>query len=353
MEFGIFDHLDRTGAPLPEFYEDRLKIAEAYDRAGFYAYHLAEHHSTPLGMAPSPNVFLAALAQRTQRLRFGPMVFVVPLYHPVRLISEICMLDQMSRGRLELSFGRGASPIELEYFGADPASAQDIYNEAVEVILTGLTHKTLDFHGKHFSFDSVPMELAPLQKPHPPIWYGAHAPDSAARAARSALNIINLDPTAEVRLTVASYRKAWNETWNGTMPLPKLGLGRFIVVAETDAQAMRLASRAYAPWHQSFTYLPRLLGRSQTHPRPAQFEALMERGQGVAGSPATVRTCLAKELAETGCNYVVGQFAFGDMTCEEALHSIGLFASEVMPALRNVIPAPGAASNPQAMPTGS
>ena len=120
MEFGIFDHLDRTGASLPDFYEDRLKIAEAYDRAGFYAYHLAEHHSTPLGMAPSPNVFLAALAQRTRRLRFGPMVFVVPLYHPLRLISEICMLDQMSGGRLELSFGRGASPIELAYFGTDP-----------------------------------------------------------------------------------------------------------------------------------------------------------------------------------------------------------------------------------------
>jgi alkanesulfonate monooxygenase SsuD/methylene tetrahydromethanopterin reductase-like flavin-dependent oxidoreductase (luciferase family) len=360
MQFGIFDHLDRAGASLPDFYEGRLKIAEAYDRAGFYAYHLAEHHSTPLGMAPSPNVFLAALAQRTRRLRFGPMVFVVPLYHPLRLISEICMLDQMSGGRLELSFGRGASPIELEYFGADPASAQDIYNEAVEVILTGLTHKTLDFHGKHFSFDNVPMELAPLQKPHPPIWYGAHAPDSAARAARAALNIINLDATAEVHLTVASYRKAWNETWNETWketkgaaaPLPKIGLGRFIVVAETDAQAMRLASRAYTPWHQSFTYLPRLLGRSQTHPRPAEFGALMERGQGVAGSPATVRTALAEQLAETGCNYVVGQFAFGDMTCEEALHSIGLFASEVMPALRNVIAAPSAASNPESIPTG-
>jgi alkanesulfonate monooxygenase SsuD/methylene tetrahydromethanopterin reductase-like flavin-dependent oxidoreductase (luciferase family) len=72
MEFGIFDHLDRCGASLADYYEDRLKIAEAYDRAGFYAYHLAEHHSTPLGLAPSPSVFLAAVAQRTHTLRFGP-----------------------------------------------------------------------------------------------------------------------------------------------------------------------------------------------------------------------------------------------------------------------------------------
>ncbi len=88
MDFVVFDHLDRTGATLPEFFEDRLKIVEAYDRAGFYGYHIAEHHSTPLGMAASPNVFLAAVAQRTRRLRFGPMVYVVPLYHPLRLISE-------------------------------------------------------------------------------------------------------------------------------------------------------------------------------------------------------------------------------------------------------------------------
>ncbi len=333
MEFGVFDHLDRAGTPLPDYYEDRLKIVEAFDRAGFYGYHIAEHHATPLGMAPSPNIFLAAVAQRTRRLRFGPMVYVVPLYHPLRLLAEICMLDQMSGGRLEVSFGRGASPIELDYFGIDPAQAQDMYNEAVEVILRGLTNRTLDFHGKYFSFDNVPMELAPLQTPHPPIWYGAHAPDSAARAARRRLNIVNLDPTDEVYLTVASYRKTWCET-QGTAPLPKIGLGRFVVVADTDAQAMRLASRAYRPWYDSFTFLPRLLKRSQTHPRPPEFEPLMARGQGIAGSPATVRHHLQAQIEATGCNYVVGQFAFGDMTRDEALHSIGLFVDEVMPALR-------------------
>ena len=75
MEFGVFDHLDRDDQPLGAYYESRLSIIEAYDRLGFYAYHIAEHHSTPLGMAPSPSVFLAAVAQRTRRLRFGPLVY--------------------------------------------------------------------------------------------------------------------------------------------------------------------------------------------------------------------------------------------------------------------------------------
>jgi alkanesulfonate monooxygenase SsuD/methylene tetrahydromethanopterin reductase-like flavin-dependent oxidoreductase (luciferase family) len=333
MQFGVFDHLDISGSSLSDFYEDRLKIAEAYDRAGFYAYHLAEHHATPLGMAPSPNVFLAALAQRTRRLRFGPLIYALPLHHPLRLIEEICMLDQLSGGRLEIGFGRGASPIEIEIYGVDPKEAQDIYNEGVELILRGLTQQTLDFHGKHFEFTDVPMTLAPLQKPYPPLWYGVHAPDSAERAAKRNLNVVTLDPTEPARLAIERYLAAWSPPQPvGTIPL--LGLGRFIVVAATDAEALALARRAYPIWHDSFTYLFRLRGRSQNHPRPADFDTLMKRGQGIAGSPATVTEFLASQLAATRCNYVVGQFAFGDLSGEEALSSIDLFVREVMPVLR-------------------
>ena len=89
MKFGVFDHLDDAGVPHGELFAGRLKLAEAYDRSGFHAYHLAEHHGTPLGCAASPGIFLAALAQRTTRLRFGPMVYLLPFYHPLRLIEEV------------------------------------------------------------------------------------------------------------------------------------------------------------------------------------------------------------------------------------------------------------------------
>ena len=339
MEFGVFDHLDRYGVSLADYYEDRLKIAEAYDRAGFYAYHLAEHHSTPLGLAPSPSVFLAALAQRTRRLRFGPLVWAMPLHHPLRLIEEICMLDQLSGGRLEIGFGRGSVAIELEYYGADPNQAQEVYAEAVDVVLKGLTCKVLDFQGKRFSFGNVPMEIEPLQKPHPPIWYGVHAPDSAERAARRNLNVVSLDPPNETRLCMERYRAIWPQVHRSGTAFPKLGLGRFIVVAPTDAEALMLARRAYPVWHASFTHLFRRQGRSQAHPRAATFELLLERGQGIAGTPATVAAFLSAQLKETGCNYVVGQFAFGDLTRAECLRSIALFADEVTPKLR-ALPSP-------------
>ena len=116
MRFGLFDHMDRSGEATSAQYETRLQILEACDRAGFYSYHLAEHHGTPLGLAPSPSVFLAAAAQRTKTLRLGALVFTLSLYHPLRILDEICMLDHLSNGRLDLGIGRGISPIELGFF---------------------------------------------------------------------------------------------------------------------------------------------------------------------------------------------------------------------------------------------
>ncbi len=333
MDYGVFDHLDRGDLPLTEYYEARLKLVEAYDRTGFYAYHLAEHHSTPLGMAPSPSVFLAAVAQRTQRLRFGPMVYALPLYHPIRLIEEICMLDQMSGGRLDMGFGRGASPIELAAYGQDPQQAQRIYAEGVDLILQGLTKQTLDFAGEFFNFRDVPMELQPRQRPHPPLWYGVHSTESAERAARRRLHIVSLDPAEPTRHFTDRFRKVWSEVHANDANLPKIGLGRFIVVADDDTAALRIARRAYPVWHRSFTHLFRLRGSSPTHPRPPDFDGAIASGQGIAGGPATVKTLLRSQLQRAGANYFIGQFAFGDISLDEALRSVDLFAGHVAPDL--------------------
>ena len=159
LEFGIFDHVDRHDQPLSDFYEDRFKLIEAYDRAGIYGYHCAEHHSTPLGMAPSPSVYLAAIGQRTRRLRFGPLVYTLALYHPLRLAEEICMLDQMSRGRFLLGIGKGISPIEVGYYGVDYKNADKMFAESFAVIMQALTKKTVDFEGEFFRYKNVPFEV--------------------------------------------------------------------------------------------------------------------------------------------------------------------------------------------------
>ena len=332
MEFGIFDHLDRNDLPLKDFYEARLRLIEAYEDAGFYAYHVAEHHSTPLGMAPSPSVFLSAVAQRTQTLRFGPMVYALPLHHPLRLIEEICMVDQLSGGRLEIGFGRGSSATEISFYGQQPADAHEIYNEARELILLGLTQRTLNFAGKFFSFKDIPMELEPLQKPHPPLWYGVHSVEAAERAARLRLNMVSLDSAQDTRRYNDRYRQVWCEL-HGDEPLPKLGLSRFIVIAENGDAARAAARRAYPIWHKHFYYLYYLKGGKPAHPRPDTFDKMMAIGHAAAGDPDEVARFLQEQVHESTVNYLVGQFAFGDLSLAESLRTVGLFREHVMPQL--------------------
>src|SRR5260370_27810239 len=238
----------------------------------------------------------------------------------------------MRGGRLEIGFGRGSSPSELIYYGQDPDQSQKIYAEALELVVKGLTQRTLTFHGEFFHVEDVPMELEPLQKPHPPIWYGVHAPDSAARAARKGLRVVSLDPPRETCIAFDSFRAAWREM-RGAASLPLIGLGRFIVVGETDAAALAIARRAYPRWHASFTHLRRKHNRINAHPRPATFDQLAGVGQGVAGTPDTVTARLRKQIEVTGSNYLVGHFVFGDLSVYEAMGSIELFARRVMPQL--------------------
>src|SRR5229473_5391846 len=148
--FGVFDHVERRGNVIDDLFEGRLKLLEHYDAAGFYGYHVAEHHATPLGMAPSPGVFLAAAAQRTRRIRLGPLVYLLPLYSPLRLTNEICMLDHLSGGRLDLGVGRGVSPFELAYCGVSFMDSREIFEEALAVIVKGLREERLSHRGKHY-----------------------------------------------------------------------------------------------------------------------------------------------------------------------------------------------------------
>jgi len=334
MEFGIFDHLDRSDLPLAQFYEDRLSLIEAYDRGGFYCYHLAEHHSTPLGMAPSPSVFLSAVAQRTRALRFGPLVYLLPFYHPLRLLEEICMLDQLSGGRLEFGVGRGISPIETRYYGLVREQTQEMYDEVFQILLAGLSQKSLTFEGKFYHYNGVPIELETIQKPHPPLWYGVHSPESAERAARRGFNIVILDGTDEVLPAGARYREVWDEIGKGK-PDPKIGLCRFIVVADTDEEAIRLATHAYPLWYKNFMHLYTSQGMQPVlGARPTDYESAARDGRLVAGSPQTVAQKLGAQLEGSAFNYLIGQFAFGDLTLTECRRSVDLFVQGVMPALR-------------------
>ena len=326
MEFGVFDHLDRRQAPIGKIYRSRLDLVERYDAAGFYAYHLAEHHATPLGLAPAPGIFLAAVAERTKRLRFGPLVYTLPLYNPLRLIEEICMLDQLSGGRLELGVGRGIVPYEVAYFGLSHLETPAMHEEALAVILKGLTSSVLDHQGTYYKYRKVPMILAPVQRPHPPLWYGVSNPASVPWAAANNVNIVSNGPTSDARATFERYR----ELWRGEGKLPRLGISRHITVAETDAEAEALARPNYLAWYDNLARLWRDFGAEPVRFAKSFAEA-KARGVAIAGSPTTVRAEIARQIEASGCSYFICRFAYGELSHDQALRSIDLFAHDVMP----------------------
>ncbi|GAA0532158.1 LLM class flavin-dependent oxidoreductase [Pigmentiphaga daeguensis] len=334
MKFAVFDHMDRGTVSLAQQYEDRLALVQAYDRAGFHAYHVAEHHSTPLGISPSPGVYLSAVAQRTRRLRFGPLVYTLGMHHPLRVLEEICMLDQMSGGRLEVGFGRGISPYELGYYGVDPVQAQDIYHESYQIIMQGLTGSVVDFQGKHFDLRKVPIELQCVQRPTPPIWYGAGTPASTQWTAAQRINIVCNGLAAQVRAITDQYRRHWAELGHDASAIPFMGMSRHVVVADTEAEARDAARRAYRRWHGHLMHLWVKHGtRPQTLAFPDEFDDAQRAGLGIAGTPDQVRDWIADQSAQAGINYFVCRLAFGDLSRDESLHSTRLFAEQVMPAL--------------------
>ena len=291
MKFGVFDHLDHSGLPVRPALQNRLRLVEAYERAGIYAYHLAEHHSTPLGTAASPRVFFSAVAQRTRHLRFGPLVYLLPFYHPIRLIEEICMLDQMSGGRLQLGVGRGVSPFETAFYGIDFAQSQQMYHEAYQLVMQGLTADELTFEGKYYRFQKVPMILKPVQKPHPPLWYGINLPENAAWPAANDVNVVTIGLRPTVRAIVDRYLAERARLGKQQENLPLMGVSKHVVVAETDAEARRIATRAYPVWLESFRWL---FERHGTEPRitnilPPTFDELMQIW--ATASPAHRRPC--------------------------------------------------------------
>lgn len=339
MQFGIFDHLDRKPEAPARTLADRIEFIRAAESGGFRGYHLAEHHGTPLGMASSPSVFLAAVAQATSRIRLGPLVYLLPLYDPLRLLGEISLLDQLSNGRLDVGVGRAISPIELSFYGigADIAAART--SEALAVLRAGLHAERLTFHGRFFHYDDVPLPLKPLQKPLP-WWSASMSPEGLTEAARAGMHTAALGNVEMIRQAVQTYRAAFERLKDDPLrkqfgvAQPLNGMYRMVLVAATDAEAERLARPSYLNWFSKLIKLWREHGiEAPMIGALDKFETARAVGMLVCGSPARVVDELSAQIEATGVNYVITQMAYGDLDHRDEMASLEMFVERVMPAL--------------------
>ena len=241
MRFGTFSYNQaRPWVAERQAFEELLAQIEFTERLGFNEAWFAEHHHSDYGMLASPNLIVAALARRTERLRFGNLVSVLPLYDPMRLAEECAMLDILTGGRLNVGLGRGVPKDDIKH-RLDRETAQARFEEGIEILLRAWSGETFSYSGKAWGYDQISCRPQPLQKPHPPIYYGATSPDSPAMVARNGWNLaLSRQPLANCTKAISTYRaeRAKHAELNGKGDAIMV---RDIYVADTDEQAWREA----------------------------------------------------------------------------------------------------------------
>ena len=147
-----------------------------------------------------------------------------------------------------------------------------MYQEALEVILRGMACKELTFEGKYYQYRDVPMEMEPYQKPHPPLWYGIGRLDAVPWAVQHRVNVVGNVTGTGMRPLTDRYRAEWAAAGNAPQDMPLMGVGRHVVVADTEREALEVARRGYGKWRESFLKLWR-----KHNMLPAQPERICSR----------------------------------------------------------------------------
>lgn len=336
MRFGIFDHVERRrDVDLQQQFTERMELVQLYDRAGFTCYHVAEHHHSPLCMAPNQAVYLAAVAQHTRHLRLATAVSVLPLHNPIRLIEEICMLDQLSGGRVEVGVGRGTDRAqELRMWGGDAAENDGRFAESLSIFLEGLRCEFLNHEGRFFKFHDLWMALRPAQQ-QVPMWW----PGNPVHAGQYGMNFIGgeRNDIPGIATLMQQYREAYAASETPEMcgrPEPLYGAHKRILIADCVEAATERARTSWSAYRQNFIKpLPGGSFDPTEVPAPSHidFDTALAAGSVLPGTAATLREYLHQYAEESGANYFVGCFQWGDLTHAEAMRTAEAFASEVMP----------------------
>src|ERR1700726_4005132 len=180
MEFGMFHEFPSLpGRSETEAFDEAMEQVDAAERWGLDAMWLAEIHFAPeRTYLSAPLAIASAIAARTERMKIGIAVQVLPLCHPLRLAEEAATVDQISRGRLIFGGGRSGFPRTYEAYGVPYGESRDRFAETLEIIRQAWTQYKFSYEGTYHSFHDVCCFPKPYQKPHPPIRVAATSPDT-------------------------------------------------------------------------------------------------------------------------------------------------------------------------------
>ncbi|MCC7369349.1 MAG: LLM class flavin-dependent oxidoreductase [Chloroflexi bacterium] len=329
-------------------FREVLEEIQYAEELGFDSVWVPEHHFATPGLLGNPIPLVAAVSQRTSRIKLGIAAIVLPFQHPLRIAEDTALLDVLSDGRLMIGAGRGWQVPEFQTFQIDQTNSREMFAESVDIIKKAWTKDNFSHEGKYWQFKDVSVFPKPVQQPHPPMYWTVVTPGSyqaAGRIAQPIIRSLNFVSLSTVEEGTRLYAEALEQTGK-TMADIDMPLTVKIYVAPTDEEAQR-EGRSNAEWfYKSLsTFLPGAPGR----PKPQSgYEQYPDNPEAVAraasdnlwewgacfGSPETVLEQLRAYNGRAYTNHWMSWMRIGEIEHKKVMRSMELFAKHVMPELK-------------------
>ena len=356
---GFYNYFDDVPEAVDR-YEALIREVQLEEEVGFKYHVIIEHQNVYFGQCTSPMVYVSALAQRTSTIRFAQMVLPIPFYNPMRFAMDTAMIDQLSRGRLDVGVGLGSYQYESDRWNIPYSERRSRFPEFMEIVKMAWTEESVTYDGKYWKFDNAIALPKPYQKPHPPIWFAGRSRGSLewAAANNATLGSGLVTPDDNIAETLSEYRQVCKEAGHTQETMPLTYFFRCVYVAETDEQAYKEIApylpMAHSWGEEKFDWMPKLGYYEAEDAKSAQSGANMFKGTktgidfwlenniAYVGSPETVIQRIKESQKLTGFDIFGARFRFGPMPDEMVRNSIRLFGEKVIPAFSEVLaPAAG------------
>jgi len=323
--FSVNDHHPRLARTVPELYSQVIAQCELAERLGYDTFFCAEHHFHEYGVVPDPAVMLAALAQRTGRIRLGTAISILTFHDPRHIAESYAMVDLLSGGRLVLGVGSGYLAHEFVGYGQDPKDKRERFNEALGVVRRLLAGETLAYEGKFSRTEKVVLNVLPHQGRVPPIYVAILAREGAYHVGKQGNRVFTVPYAsckdfADIGTLLAEFRKGRAEAGFKADDDDHV-FTLHTHVASSDEEARARAKPAYDLYVDTRLYAKKHV-----------YEDIIANGICLFGSPDTVAEKLNR-LHEMGIRHVATMHNFGALDPRLVERSMTLFAREVMPQL--------------------
>jgi alkanesulfonate monooxygenase SsuD/methylene tetrahydromethanopterin reductase-like flavin-dependent oxidoreductase (luciferase family) len=331
---------ERTAQTLDGQFEQFLLAEEL----GFSTVWIAEHLFSNLGSYGSSQVLAAAIAKRTEKIRIGSAVSIVPFNHPLRTASDFAAVDSLSRGRLNYGVARGYQPSEFLALGLDFSKSREMFEEGLNIILEAWKGEAFTYEGKYWKIPKAVKVYPPLvQKPRPPIWLAAQTRDSFIEAGRRGFNVL-MSATFTYRASLGAWideleknLEEYDRACRGAGHDPKT-MERGLSIAFHVAERADEAEKNYAPHIQwSFTGNAARRAEAGTQVNTFNYDEIKAASGVIVGDVDESIRQLRMLKRRLGLTEIILEFNKGGIAHEKVTRSMRLFMESVAPLVDGFI----------------